>query len=153
VTGLSRFALFPTKPVHHISFHFRKNVNCPRKSVARELHQLVVGSMRKKFGGFIDRLATGTDDYSHYGLYEVHIWTCAVHRDDPTLDPLWEFVTNLMEVDATTILIEEGVPAEDCFLDRFFLSRHPDDSADWNNDLVDDDSSVSVFTIGSLHFH
>ena len=88
MTGLSRFANVPRNPVHHISFQFCKNLNDPRKSVARDIRQIFVGSMRKQFGGFIDRLATDVDDDAMPGLSEVHIWTRAVDRDDPTLDPL-----------------------------------------------------------------
>jgi hypothetical protein len=130
--------------MHHISFQFRKNMRVTRKQVAMDIRSLFVLTMRQRFGGFIDDAMTG--------LYEVHIWTRATNRNDPSLEPLWEFVTDLLEVEGYTVHMEQGYPADERFTDRFVISSHGNDPADWSTgvDIADDDTVISI---ESIHFH
>ena len=121
-----------------------------RKRAARNIRNLFILVIRQGCGGFIERSVT--DDVMS-GLYEVHIWTRAMNRDDPILEPLWQFIIGLLNVEGFTINMEQGEPAEDRFRDRFFLSFHDAEPEDWSsgNDLVEDDDSV--ISIDSIHYH
>lgn len=149
MTGLARFTLFPEKPMHHIAFSFHKSMKGAQKGFARDIHNIFIHVMRKSFGGFIQRIES---DDAMSGSYEVHIWTRAVNSGDPSLEPLWDFITNLLGVNATTIQMGQGVPAEDRFRDRFFLSVHHVEPEDWTTgfDLTDD--TASAISFDSIHF-
>ena len=146
VTGLARFIHAVDRPMYHIWFQFRKNMTGTRKRVAKDIRSLFILSMRRRFGGFIERLET---DDAMSGLYEVHIWTRAENRDDPSLEPLWEFVTGLLEVEGFTVHVEQDYPGDERFTDRFFVSSHGDEPGDWSTgiDIADDDSVISIESI------
>ena len=154
MTGLTRFALFPEKHMHHIAFSFHTNMKGSRKGFAGGIRNLFINVVRKSFGGFIRRIES---DDSMSGSYAVHIWTRAVNRDDPTLEPLWNFVINLLGAKkwnkiakASTIEMEQDEPADDRFRDRFILSLHHGEPEDGSTGFDLDDDTASVICIDSM---
>jgi len=106
--------------------------------------------IRQKYGGWISRLET---DDAVKGLYEIHLFT---RSDDIKVDPkfssLWEFMSNVLEVDAESVATGSMVEhlADPLFQQRFILDFPHVHNSDWSDAPDVGLETDSVFSVESV---